>query len=132
MSEHRNFPAEIFSFVMFGLFGLAATAACLAGAAQWMTVQGQSGAAVVPLATAAVCIGSLISALAAAFWKRQHGLITGLMQGALLAGILSTAAMLNGTSAEPLLLVRVLAALLCGGIGGLAGVALRERRHTLH
>lgn len=131
MSEPRNSPAGIFFFLLFALLGFAATIACLAGAAQWMTAQGCSGTAVVPLTTAAVSIGSLVSAFSAAIWKRQRGLVTGLIQGTLFAGVLSIASMLNGTSAEPVLLIRVLAVLLCSSIGGIAGVALQGRRHPL-
>ena len=132
MSESRKFPAGILSAALFGLSGIALTAAALAGAAQLMVLQGYSGTAAPPLATAAVCLGSFISALAAALWKRQHGLVTGLLQGALLAGILAAAAMFSGTSLDPLLLVRMAAATLCGGMGGLLGITFRERRHTLH
>ena len=127
MSESRKFPMLVLSYVIFAALGLALTAVCLAGAAQWMAAQGRSGAAAVPLATAAVCVGSLLSAFAAAVWKRQHGLLTGLAQSAPLAIALSVAAMLNGTSAEPVLLIRVLAVLLCGSVGGVLGMALRAR-----
>lgn len=132
MSESRKFPAGILPTAVFTILGAALTAVCLAGAAQWMVLQGYSGTAAAPLATAAVCLGSFFSALAAALWKRQHGLVTGLVQGALLAGILAGTAMFSGTSSDPLLLVRMAAATLCGGVGGLLGVAFRERRHALH
>lgn len=131
MSEPRKFPAGLLFFVIFTLLGLAVTAACLAGAAQWMVIQGYSGHAAFPLTTTAVCIGSFSSALAAALWKRQHGLATGLIQGVLLAAVLAALAMFSGTAAEPLHMFRMAVAILCGGVGGLLSVAIRERRHPL-
>ena len=131
MSEPRKFPAEILFYLLFSVLGLALTAACLAGAAQWMVMQGYSGTAAAPLATASVCIGSLLSALAAAFRKRERGLLTGALQSAALAGLLAILAMFAGTAQEPMLLIRLAAVLLCGGIGGLLGVTLRGRRRAL-
>ena len=40
MSESRGFPAELLSFLLFGVFGVAVTAAALAGFAQLMAGQG--------------------------------------------------------------------------------------------
>ena len=70
MSESRGFPAELLSFLLFGVFGVAVTAAALAGFAQLMAGQGCSGSVVPILATTAVCMGSLLCALAAAFRKK--------------------------------------------------------------
>ena len=131
MSEPRKFPAAALSFALFCGLGLAVTLACLAGAAQLMVQKGASGTIVVPLSTAAVCIGGLLSAFAAAAWKRQHGLVTGLIQGAPLAALVCIAAMLHGTSAEPILLIRIFLILLCGSVGGLLGIVIRERRHQI-
>lgn len=131
MSALKKLPAGPVSFILFGLLGVGLTALCLAGMAQLMTLQSYSGSLAAPLATAAVCLASMLSALAAAAWKRQRALITGLMQGGLLAGILAVFGMVSGTSTEPLLLIRMAAAVLCGGLGGLLGMALRERRHPL-
>lgn len=131
MSEPRKFPMTVAAAVLFGAVGLVVTLACLAGAAWLMEQKSFSGTIVVPLSTAAVCIGSLFSAFAAAAWKRQHSLVTGVTQGALLAAFVCIAAMLNGTSVEPILLIRIFLILLCGGIGGLSGVVIRERRHTI-
>ena len=106
MSESRGFPAELLSFLLFGVLGVAVTAAALACFAQLMAGQGCSGSVVPILATTAVCMGSLLCALAlSAIW--------------------------NGTAAEPAVVCRLLAVLLCGCIGGLLGVTLRSRRHTL-
>ena len=131
MSESRGFPAELLSFLLFGALGVAITAAALAGFAQLMAGQGCSGSAVPILATTAVCIGSLLCALAAAFRKKVQGLLTGLLQSTFLAVPLVLSAVWNGTTAAPAVVCRILAVPLCGCIGGLLGVTLRSRRHML-
>ena len=132
MSESRSFPAELLSFLVFGVLGVAVTAAALAGFAQLMAVQGCSGSIVSTFATMAVCTGSLLCALAAAFRKKARGLLTGLLQSAFLAVPLALSAVWNGTAADTAVVFRILAVLLCGCIGGLLGVTLRSRRHALH
>ena len=85
MSESRGFPAELLSFLLFGVLGVAVTAAALACFAQLMAGQGCSGSVVPILATTAVCMGSLLCALTAAFRKKARGLLTGLLQSTFLA-----------------------------------------------
>ena len=131
MSESRGFPAELLSFLLFGALGVAVTAAALAGFAQLMAGQGCSGSVVPMLATTAVCMGSLLCALAAAFRKKARGLLTGLLQSTFLAVPLVLSAVWNGTVAESAVVCRILALLLCGCIGGLLGVTLRSRRYAL-
>lgn len=131
MSESRCFPAELLSFALFGALGVAVTAAALAGFAHLMVGHGCSGSVVPVLATAAVCMGSLLCALAAAFRKKVRGLLTGLLQSTFLAVPLALSAVWNGTAAAPAEVCRILAVLLCGCIGGLFGVTLRSRRHAL-
>ena len=130
MSESRGFPAELLSFLAFGVLGVAVTAAALACFAQLMAGQGCSGG-VVPILATAVCMGSLLCALAATFRKKAHGLLTGLLQSTFLAVPLALSAAWNGTAAEPAVVCRILVVLLCGCIGGLLGVTLRSHRHTL-
>lgn len=131
MSESRGFPAELLSFALFGALGVAVTAAALAGFAHLMAGHGCSGSVVPVLATAAVCMGSSLCALAAAFCKKVRGLLTGLLQSTFLAVPLALSAVWNGTAAAPAVVCRILAVLLCGCIGGLLGVTLRSRRRTL-
>ena len=131
MSESRGFPAELLSFLLFGALGVAVTAAALAGFAQLMAGQGCYGSVVPIPATTAVCMGSLLCALAAAFRKKARGLLTGLLQSTFLAVPLALSAAWNGTAAESAVVCRILAVLLCGCIGGLLGVTLRSRRHAL-
>uniref|UniRef100_UPI0040259FBD TIGR04086 family membrane protein n=1 Tax=Faecalibacterium prausnitzii TaxID=853 RepID=UPI0040259FBD len=101
MSESRGFPAELLSFLLFGVLGVAVTAAALACFAQLMAGQGCSGSVVPILATTAVCMGSLLCALTAAFRKKARGLLTGLLQSTFLAVPLALSAIWNGTAAEP-------------------------------
>ena len=99
--------------------------------AHLMAGHGCSGSVVPILATAAVCMGGLLCALTAAFRKKARGLLTGLLQSTFLAVPLALSAIWNGTAAAPAVVCRILAVLLCGCIGGLLGVTLRSRRHTL-
>ena len=112
MSESRGFPAELLSFLLFGVLGVAVTAAALACFAQLMAGQGCSGSVVPILATTAVCMGSLLCALAAAFRKKARGLLTGLLQSTFLAVPLALSAVWNGTAAEPAVVCRLLAGFL--------------------
>ncbi len=111
MSESRGFPAELLSFLLFGVLGVAVTAAALACFAQLMAGQGCSGSVVPILATTAVCMGSLLCALTAAFRKKARGLLTGLLQSTFLAVPLALSAIWNGTAAEPAVVCRLLAVL---------------------
>ena len=131
MFDSRCLPSELLSFLLFGALGVAVTAAALAGFAQLMAGQGCSGSGVPILATTAVCMGSLLCALAAAFRKKARGLLTGLLQSTFLAVPLVLSAVWNGTAAESAVVCRILAVLLCGCIGGLFGVTQRSRRHAL-
>ena len=117
MSESRGFPAELLSFLLFGALGVAVTAAALAGFAHLMVGHGCSGSVVPVLATAAVCMGGLLCALAAAFCKKARGLLTGLLQSTFLAVPLALSAVWNGTAAAPAVVCRILAVLLCGCAG---------------
>lgn len=81
MSEKNLFPAELRVLLLAGAVGVMVTAGWLAAMAALMTAQGYSGAAAPPLATAAVGAGSLCSGWIAAFCKKEHGLLCGLVQG---------------------------------------------------
>ena len=117
MSESRGFPAELLSFLAFGVLGVAVTAVALAGFAQLMAGQGCSGNVVPILATTAVCMGSLLCALAAAFRKKARGLLTGLLQSTFLAVPLALSAAWNGTAAEPAVVLADCLASPCAAAG---------------
>ena len=105
------------------------TALALAGMAQWMVYQGWSASMSAPLASIAVCIGSLCSGMCAAVLKKEKGLLNGAVQGIIFAGSLLLAALLDGNAVESIHLIRCMAVLLCGAAGGLLGMSLRERKH---
>ena len=130
MSEFRKFQTEALFYLISGLLWLVVTAACLAGCAQLMTVQGYSGDLAAPLSTAAICIGSLCSGWAAASRKKERGLLTGLLQSTFPAALLTAAALLNDTATGTLFPLRILGIALCGALGGILGVACRTRRRV--
>ena len=130
MSESRKIPAELLFYLIFGILWLIVTAVCLAGCAQLMAVQGYSGSFAVPLSIAAIGIGSLCSGWAAAFRKKERGLLTGLFQSTFPVILLIGTALLNDAAAGSLFPLRILAVALCSAIGGVLGVACRTRRHV--
>ena len=131
MSESRKAPMEFLLFLLFGALGLAVTAGCMAGAAQLMAAQGCSGSVAAPLSTVCVCMGGLCSGWAAAFRRRECGLLIGLLQGILPAGLIGAAALLNHAAEGLILPLRILAVVLCSCMGGALGVALRRRRRAV-
>ena len=110
MSEKNLFPAELRVLLLAGAVGVMVTAGWLAAMAALMTAQGYSGAAAPPLATAAVGAGSLCSGWIAAFCKKEHGLLCGLVQGLFYAALLVVLSVPSGTLTEepPLLRFAVL------------------------
>lgn len=108
--------------------GAVITALALAGMAQWMIHQGWSASAAAPLASIAVCCGSLCSGVCVAVLKKERGLLNGAVQGILFAGALLLAALLDGGFVENSHLIRCAMVLLCGAVGGLVGMSLCERK----
>lgn len=100
MSEKNLFPAELRVLLLAGAVGVMVTAGWLAAMAALMTAQGYSGAAAPPLATAAVGAGSLCSGWIAAFCKKEHGLLCGLVQGLFYAALLVVLSVPSGTLTE--------------------------------
>lgn len=129
MYERKFFPGGIMISLFSAFFGVVIMALALFGAAQWMVYQGWSSSMTVPLASSAVCIGSLCSGMCAAFCKKEKGLLNGTVQGLLFAGVLLLAALGNDSSVETLHLIRCAAVVLCGAIGGLLGMNLRDHKH---
>ena len=81
MSEQKKFSVgpALLAFVIGGAFA----GGCMAGLAYLMARQGLSQAAAWPMASAAVCAGSLLSGWLAAFFQRSRGLFCGAIQGIL-------------------------------------------------
>lgn len=124
MSERKFFSGGIMIPLFSAFLGSVVTALALFGAAKWMVYQGWSASVTIPLASAAVCIGSLCSGLCAAFCKKEKGLLNGAVQGLLFAGVLLLAALGNDNSVETLHLIRCAAVVFCGALGGLLGMNL--------
>lgn len=82
-----NAPGLQRFFCSFGV-GAAAAALALCGAATLMAGHGLPSAAAWPLATAAVCCGSLFSGWLFALLQKQRGLLCGAGQGAAFASFL--------------------------------------------
>lgn len=122
MSERKFFSGGIMIPLFSAFCGAVVTALA-------MVYQGWSASVTVPLASAAVCIGSLCSGMCAAFFKKEKGLLNGAVQGLLFASILLLAALGNDNSVEILHLIRCVAVILCGAIGGLLGMNLRDHKH---
>ena len=128
MSEKKIFLSQLRVLALAGGTGAVITAGCLAAMAALMASQGYSGAAAAPLATAAVGLGSLCSGCVAAFWKRERGLLCGLVQGFLYDALLVVLSMPSGTLTESTSLMRLAIVVLCGSVGGFLGMAGRERK----
>ena len=128
MSEKNLFPAELRVLLLAGAVGVMVTAGWLAAMAALMTAQGYSGAAAPPLATAAVGAGSLCSGWIAAFCKKEHGLLCGLVQGVFYAALLCVLSIPSGAITESGAQMRFAIVILCGSIGGFLGMKSRESK----
>ena len=126
MSDRTNVPARLRIVLLAGLAGVLMTVLCLFGAAEWMTSRRCSGMAAVPLATASLGIGSFCSGWLAAFLQKKRGLLCGAEQGLLFVLLLIALNLPSGLVLENTLLLRVVAAILCGCLGGALGI----RCHT--
>lgn len=129
MCERKFFPGGVIIPAFSAFLGAVATVLSLFGMAQWMVYQGWSASVAAPLASTAICIGSLCSGMCAAFCKKEKGLLNGAVQGLLFAGVLLLTLLGYDSSMETLLLIRCAAAVLCGAIGGLLGMNLRDHKH---
>lgn len=129
MSEKKFLPGGIAAPLFSAFFGASITALTLFGMAHWMVYQGWSASKAAPLASVAVCVGSLCGGACAAFCKKERGLVNGAIQGLFFAGVLLLAALGDGNTVETSHLIRCAAVLLCGAVGGLLGMNLRDRKH---
>ena len=67
----------------------------------------------------------------AAFWKKEQGLLTGLLLGGLFAAALSGLLLMSGGLFETPALLRMAAVLLCSCAGGVLGRALGEKKRRI-
>ena len=123
MLEKTHTPAAL---LLGALAGVLAATLCILGSAAWMAKQGCSASMAWPLATVSVCVGGFCGSALAAFWKKEQGLLTGLLLGGLFAAALSGLLLMSGG-----LLLRMAAVLLCSCAGGVLGRALGEKKRRI-
>lgn len=127
MSEQKKISVGA-ALLAFGIGG-AFAGACMAGLAYLMARHGLSQAAVWPMASAAVCAGSLLSGWLAAFFQRSRGLVCGAIQGAMFVLLLTGFGLYAGFAPAEMQLVRFALVFLFGCLGGIFGMLRTERRH---
>ena len=66
-----------------------------------------------------------------AFWKKEQGLLTGLLLGGLFAAALSGLLLMSGGLFDTPALLRMAAVLLCSCAGGVLGRALGEKKRRI-
>ena len=120
-------PADAGILLLAGAAGVLISAACLGGMAQLMVAQGVSPSIAPFAATASVGLGSFFSGGVAAFCKKSRGLLTGLLQGMMLAGLLLLLSLFFGNTLTAAQGVRMAVVTLSGGSGGLVGITLAEK-----
>ena len=101
----------------------------MAGLAYLMVRHGLSQAAAWPMASAAVCSGSLLSGWLAAFFQRSRGLVCGAIQGVMFVLLLTGFGLYAGFAPAEMQLVRFALVFLFGCLGGIFGMLRTERRH---
>ena len=95
-------------------------------------LDGKAGLLGVPgLATVSVCVGGFCGSALAAFWKKEQGLLTGLLLGGLFAAALSGLLLMSGGLFDTPALLRMAAVLLCSCAGGVLGRALGEKKRRI-
>ena len=127
MSVKRNIPAGTVVLPAAVSMGLLAAALCFAGTAQLMVIKELPVSIAPLLATIPVCSGSLVGGAVFAFFKKERGLLNGLLQGTVFAAVLMLITLSSGGTLSPLQGARIAAAVVCGGIGGFGGLKLREK-----
>lgn len=128
MLERTHAPAGL---LLGALAGVLVSTLCIMGAAAWMAKQGCSASMAWPLATASVCAGAFCGSALAAFWKKEQGLLTGLLMGALFILALGGLLMVSGSAFDMPVLLRMAAVLFCSSIGGLLGRTLGEKKRRI-
>lgn len=127
MSEQKKFSVGP-ALLAFGIGG-AFAGGCMAGLAYLMAQQGLPQTVAWPMASAAVCAGSLLSGWLAAFFQRSRGLLCGAVQGGMFILLLAVFGLCTGFSVTEMQLVRFALVFGFGCIGGVFGMLRTERRH---
>jgi len=129
MSEKFKGPALPVRFILSFALGAATAGGCLAGFAAMMVRQGLSQEAARPLATAAVCIGSLLAGWLFALWQGSRCLVCGAGQGSLFAAALLLAQSAAGAALDMERLLGLGLVALAGALGGLIQAFAPKRKH---
>ena len=122
MLEKTPTPAAL---LLGALAGVLAATLCILGS------EGCSASMAWPLATVSVCVGGFCGSALAAFWKKEQGLLTGLLLGGLFAAALSGLLLMSGGLFDTPALLRMAAVLLCSCAGGVLGRALGEKKRRI-
>jgi putative membrane protein (TIGR04086 family) len=131
--KQKNPVLFIFLRFFFALvLGLFAAALALAGFAALMASKGLAQPVAWPLATVAACLGALCGGFTFARMQKANGLLCGGAQGICLGGLLLIATVAGGNSMAGSQWARIALFLLCGSIGGCAGVWRAEKAHRKH
>lgn len=110
--------------------GCAAAAGCGAASASLMVARGLGLSAAGPLATGAICAGSLVGGWVLALLQKSRGLLWGGMLGTVYALALLGIQLAQDTTPDPVQLVRLGLMILAGAVGGYAGTLRNgKRRH---
>ena len=127
MSEQKKFSVGS-ALLAFGIGG-AFAGVCMAGLAYLMAKHGLSRSAAWPMASAAVCAGSLLSGWLTAVFQRSRGLLCGAMQGTLFILLLLGFGLYAGFAPAEQQVLRFALVFLFGCMGGVFGMLRTERRH---
>ena len=127
MSGNKFIPAGMGTLVITSGIGAGISAAVLAAAAAWMAKQGLPPEAAQPLGALAVTAGGLLGSLCAGFCRKERGLMTGAVQGGLLAMLLAGLTAFSGGAMQNYQLLCCGLALTSGCVGGMTGMSLREK-----
>jgi putative membrane protein (TIGR04086 family) len=131
LKQKDPIPSVFLRFFFALMLGLLAAALALAGFAALMAAQGLAQPAW-PLATVAGCVGALCGGFTFARMQKNKGLLCGGAQGICLGALLLAATVVGNNALVASQWARIALFLLCGSIGGCAGVWCAEKAQRKH
>jgi putative membrane protein (TIGR04086 family) len=132
LKQKSPFLSVFLRFFLALVLGILTAALVLAGFAALMAAKGLAQPVAWPLATVAVCVGALCGGFTFARMQKNNGLLCGGAQGICLGALLLAATIVGGNSLVGSQWARIALFLLCGSIGGCAGVWRAEKAHRKH
>jgi putative membrane protein (TIGR04086 family) len=132
LKQKDPIPSVFLRFFFALMLGLLAAALALAGFAALMAAQGLAQPAAWPLATVAGCVGALCGGFTFARMQKNKGLLCGGAQGICLGSLLLAATVVGDNALVASQWARIALFLLCGSIGGCAGVWRAEKAQRKH